>query len=187
MSEYHILVNREHPLPEAYIPGDLLDASYPFLAPPGDPKRLLRRAACQAAEKLFARAQQEGLALCGISGYRSYERQEEIFRQRLSQAGAGHTEAYLAPPGCSEPQTGLALDVSSPDIYYELEEIFAQTPEGRFLGKHAAFYGFILRYPKGKEKITGYAWEPWHIRYVGRPLALYLSFTGLTLEEYLAL
>ena len=77
--------------------------------------------------------------------------------------------------------------MSSPEISYELEETFAQTSEGRFLTKHAAFYGFILRYPKGKEAITGYAWEPWHIRYVGRPLALYLSFTGLTLEEYLAL
>ncbi|HIR93720.1 MAG TPA: M15 family metallopeptidase [Candidatus Egerieimonas intestinavium] len=187
MSEYHILVNREHPLSKDYVPGDLKEACFPFLAEPGDPKRLLRQTACQAAQKLFTRARGQGLCLWGISGYRSYARQEEIFRRRLSQAGAAHAQAYLAPPGCSEHQTGLALDVSSPEISYELEETFAQTSEGRFLTKHAAFYGFILRYPKGKEAITGYAWEPWHIRYVGRPLALYLSFTGLTLEEYLAL
>ena len=67
------------------------------------------------------------------------------------------------------------------------EERFASTREGIFLEKHAPFYGFILRYPKGKESVTGYAWEPWHLRYVGRSLALCLSFMRLTLEEYLAL
>lgn len=187
MSQYHILVNREHPLPESYAPNDLEEASVPFLAASGDPKRLLRRTACQAAERLFARAQHEGLSLFGISGYRSYRRQKELVQASLAISGVSHTNAYLAPPGCSEHQTGLALDVSCSHVCCELEEAFAQTPEGRFLVKHAPFYGFILRYPKGKEKITGYAWEPWHIRYVGRPLALYLSFTGLTLEEYLSL
>ena len=187
MSDYNILLNLEHPLSKDYVPGDLQEACFPFLADPGDPKRLLRKSACLAAQKLFARAQHQGLSLWGISGYRSYTRQAEIYRQRLSQAGADHTNAYLAPPGCSEHQTGLALDVSCPQISYELEDSFAQTPEGRFLIRHAAFYGFILRYPRGKESITGYAWEPWHIRYVGRPLALYLSFTGLILEEYLSL
>lgn len=187
MSEYHILVNRDHPLSKDYVPTDLQEADFPFLADPGDPKRLLRKSACLAAQRLFSRAQDHGLSLWGISGYRSYHRQKEIYSQGLARSGADHAKSYLAPPGCSEHQTGLALDVSCPEISYSLEDTFAQTPEGRFLTKHAAFYGFILRYPQGKEGVTGYAWEPWHIRYVGRPLALYLSFTGLILEEYLSL
>ena len=91
---------------------------------------------------------------------------------------------YVAKPGTSEHQTGLALDVSSPEVDYELEEIFAETPEGKWLAVYAPMFGFILRYPKGKENITGYAYEPWHIRYVGKSLSLYLSLTGMTLEEY---
>lgn len=84
------------------------------------------------------------------------------------------------------PQTGieLALDVSCPSVGLQLEDCFASTTEGKWLASHAPLYGFIIRYPKNKELITGYGWEPWHIRYVGKSLALYLSLTGLTLEEY---
>ena len=121
-------------------------------------------------------------SLYGISGYRSYERQSSLYLKKGNPA-----DLYLAPPGCSEHQTGLALDVPARQQIFELEEKFSSTPEGIFLEKHAPFYGFILRYPKGKEKVTGYAWEPWHLRYVGRSLALCLSFMRLTLEEYLAL
>ena len=66
----------------------------------------------------------------------------------------------------------------------ELEESFADTDEGRWLKAYAPMFGFIIRYPKGKEAVTGYAWEPWHIRYVSKSLALYLALTGLTLEDY---
>ena len=91
---------------------------------------------------------------------------------------------WIAPPGASEHQTGLALDVSCQAVDYQLDERFGETREGRWLKRCAPLYGFILRYPKGKEHITGYGWEPWHIRYVTRSLALYLTLTGLTLEEY---
>ena len=91
---------------------------------------------------------------------------------------------WIAPPGASEHQTGLALDVSCQAVDYQLDERFGETREGRWLRRCAPLYGFILRYPKGKEHITGYGWEPWHIRYVTRSLALYLTLTGLTLEEY---
>lgn len=176
LSSYIRLVNCEYPLEPGFVPTDLEGPQIPFCAPPGDPKRLLRAQAARAAEELFHRAQDAGLCLYGVSGYRSYERQAEICRQ----SGSG----YVAPPGCSEHQTGLALDVSCPDLQFELEESFAETEEGRFLASYGPMYGFILRYPKGKEKITGYAWEPWHIRYVTKTLALYLSLTDLTLEEY---
>ena len=90
----------------------------------------------------------------------------------------------MTVPGASEHQTGLALDVSCQAVDYQLDERFGETREGRWLKRCAPLYGFILRYPKGKEHITGYGWEPWHIRYVTRSLALYLTLTGLTLEEY---
>ena len=93
-------------------------------------------------------------------------------------------DRYVAKPGTSEHQTGLALDISSPGGGYELEEVFGETAEGKWLAVYAPMFGFVVRYPKGKEKITGYAYEPWHIRYVGKSLSLYLALTGLTLDEY---
>ena len=171
---YTRLINREHPLPEDYVPDNLVDIGLPFDAPPHDPKRLLEEKTALAAMELISRSRREGLNLCCISGYRSYQRQKELFA----------VSSYTAPPGASEHQTGLALDVSCAAADFELTEQFASTSEGRWLSKHAHLHGFILRYPKEKEKITGYAWEPWHIRYVTKSLALYLAITGLTLEEY---
>ncbi len=180
MSKFSILVNRERPLPKGCIPQNLTEPAIPFQAPPGDAKRLLVREGC-CRQKLFARAREEGLCLCGISGYRPYTRQSELYRAALAK---NTSMTAVAPPGCSEHQTGLALDVSCPSEDYELEETFALTPEGKWLNTYASHFGFILRYPKGKESVTGFPYEPWHIRYVGDPLALYLSLTGLTLEEY---
>lgn len=171
---YTRLINREHPLPANYIPPHLVDIGLPFDAMPGDPKRLLDEKAAYAALELISRGHREGLNLYGISGYRSYTRQKELFTG----------SPYVAPPGTSEHQSGLALDLSCPAVSMELTEEFADTAEGIWLKKHAPIYGFILRYPKNKEHITGVPYEPWHIRYVTKPLASYLSLTGLTLEEY---
>ena len=173
-SIYTRLINREHPLPEDYIPKNLIDIGIPFDAAPGDQKRLLEKETARAALDLIRRSHREGLNLCGISGYRSYERQKELYTGT----------SYVALPGTSEHQSGLALDVSCPQVHMELTEEFAQTPEGIWLFHHAPLYGFILRYPAGKEHITQVPYEPWHIRYVTKPLASYLALTGLTLEEY---
>lgn len=174
---YTRLINREHPLPEDYIPSNLVDIGLPFDALPHDPKRLLEEKAAYAALELIARSRHEGLNLCGISGYRSYARQKELYTG----------SPYVAPPGTSEHQSGLALDLSCPEIHMELSESFADTAEGIWLKRHASFYGFILRYPRGKEPITQVPYEPWHIRYVTKPLASYLTLTGMTLEEYFVL
>lgn len=175
MSTVDILVNKQHLLDAGYKPADLVKADIPFFAGPEDPKRLLRREAALAAQRLFCRGKELGLDLYGISGYRSYYRQQEL---------AANKSPYVAPPGGSEHQTGLALDVSCPAVSLDLIEEFALTPEAKFLKDYGPMYGFILRYPKNKEQITGYAYEPWHIRYVSKSLALYLALTGLTLEEY---
>ena len=172
--DYTILINRKHPLPEDFIPEHLVDIGLPFDAVPGEPKRLLEEKTARSALELITRSRSEGLNLYCISGYRSYRRQKELFTG----------DSYVAPPGSSEHQSGLALDMSCPAVQMELTEAFAETKEGIWLNRHASLFGFIIRYPKNKEHITGIPWEPWHIRYVTRSLASYLSLTGLTLEEY---
>ncbi len=174
---YDMLVNRSHRLEESYVPCRLTAPAIPFDAVPGELKRLMEDRAAQAAEKLFSAARQDGYPLMGVSGYRPYARQQALYEN------AGD-KRYVAPPGASEHQTGLALDVSCAALDFDLTEDFAALPEGRWLAANAHLYGFILRYPKDREEITGYAWEPWHIRYVTKSLSIYLTLTGLTLEEY---
>ena len=164
--DYTRLINKEYPLPPDYVPPDLIDIGLPFDCAPDDSKRLLEKRTAYAARELICRGQHEGISLCCISGYRSYNRQQELFRG----------SSYVAAPGTS--------DLSSPSVQMELTEKFGDTPEGRWLASHAPFYGFILRYPLGKEDITRYPYEPWHIRFVTRTLATYLTKTGMTLDEY---
>lgn len=181
-----ILVNREHRLHRDQEPYMLVEPDIIFAAPKGDSRRLLVPEAADAAEKLFMRGREEKIYLCGISGYRSYARQEELYRKKAKEIAKEKEESVrlVAPAGASEHQTGLALDVSCQHIDYRLDEVFGETREGKWLVRYAPLYGFVLRYPKGKEEITGYGWEPWHIRYVGRSLALLLALTGQTMEEY---
>ena len=177
MSQYDILVNRHHLLDPGTVPASLVAPGVPFDALPDDPKRLLEPQTAKAVRELFAHAVDQGINLYGISGYRSYYRQMELYNP-------DRNPLYVAPPGGSEHQTGLALDVSCSAVGLDLTEDFADTAEGIWLAKNAPLYGFIIRYPKSKEDITGYAYEPWHIRYVTKPLAHYLTITDLTLEEY---
>lgn len=99
--------------------------------------------------------------------------------------GKAHADKYSAKPGMSEHQTGLAIDLSTPSIKNELVEKFDTTKEGIWLRDNCYKYGFIIRYPKSKEDITGYAYEPWHVRYVGKEVAQEIYDKALTLEEYL--
>ncbi len=178
------LVNRDNPLAPDFVPELLVQADIPFHICEPDSRRMLCRPAAEAARQLFCYSRAFHISLYGISGYRPYERQQEIYNASLQSRGREHTERFIAAPGCSEHQSGLALDVSCPDAGFDLTEAFENTREGKWLRIYAPMFGFILRYPKNKEKITGYAYEPWHIRYVSKSLALYLSLTGLTLEEY---
>ena len=179
-----ILVNKSHPLAEDYVPSDLVPVNVPFAYIGDDPRNYMREPAARALENMFRDAQSEGLNLIGVSGYRSYERQKDIYEQNLAVKGEALTSLYSARPGTSEHQTGLAMDISAPSIRSALTTDVENTPEGKWLRENAPAYGFILRYPAGKENITGYAYEPWHFRYVGKNLAAYLKREGLTLEEY---
>lgn len=179
-----VLVNKERPLPADYKPADLVEPNVPFSFAEKVEKRLMRAEAARALERLFAASEEEGLSLYAVSGFRSYERQEAIFAYNASLHGEEKANQFSARPGQSEHQTGLAMDVSSPAVQFDLIEEFANTPEGKWLAENAARFGFIIRYPKDKTEITQYQYEPWHLRYVGIEAALEMAEQNLTLEEY---
>lgn len=181
---YTVFVSRDYLLPADYIPKDLVELKVRFSSDTHDDKRKLRKVAAEALEDMFRAAEKKGVILYGVSGYRSYERQQSIYNRNVSLHGKKATDALSAKPGSSEHQTGLTIDVSVSSLGCLLTERFAQTKEGKWLAKNAHKYGYIIRYPKGKSKITGYSYEPWHIRYVGVTVATYLYRNELTLEEY---
>jgi len=180
-----ILVNKHNSLPSDYVPEDLVevDISFPFEG--ASDRKLMREDAAVHLEELFKQAAREGLKLYGTSGYRSYQTQEVIFARNVkkygSKSAANRVSAYA---GQSEHQTGLAMDVTSPKVDFRLVQCFGDLPEGKWLVENAADYGFIIRYPRDKENITGYTYEPWHLRYVGVRAAGEIAQKGKTLEQY---
>lgn len=130
-----------------------------------------------AFSKMAGDAKNDGINLRIASGYRSYSTQKYIYNRYYKRDGK-IADTYSARPGHSEHQTGMAIDVNS------CNDNFGNTPEGMWLAEHCAEYGFIIRYPKGKDEITGYKYEPWHIRYVGKEWALKITESGLCFEEY---
>lgn len=180
-----VLVNKTHALPADFVPDDLVVPGVRFSFTEDLPKKKMRREAARALEKLFEQAERDGIELAAVSGFRSYERQAAIFANAVQRKGEVEANRVSARPGQSEHQTGLAMDVSSASVGYALVEAFGETVEGKWLAQNAPKYGFIIRYPKGKEHITGYRYEPWHLRYVGVEHAMKISQRGLTLEEYL--
>lgn len=180
-----VVVNKERYLPHGYEPDDLVvpDVEFSF----GDivEKSYMRKEAAEALEALFAGSKEADIELYAVSGYRSYKRQKSIYDNGVATRGEEETAKVSAFPGTSEHQTGLAMDVSALSVNNDLEQTFGDTEEGRWLAEHAHEYGFIVHYLKGKEHITGYLYEPWHIRYVGKELAEAVYASGLSLEEYL--
>lgn len=180
-----VLVNKENNLLPTYVPEDLVIPNVPFSFQGEDQKKYLRKDAAQALEALIAKAREEGHEILAVSGYRSYERQKSIFLGNVKKHGFTQANTFSALPGQSEHQTGLAMDVSSASVNYTLSNSFAETPEGKWLNENAHLFGFIIRYPRDKVQITGYQYEPWHIRYVGMEAATEIKMNNLTLEEYL--
>lgn len=177
-----ILVNKQYGLPKDYVPSDLVPANVTFAEGVAESKKQMRAEAAKALEEMFAAAQEDGIELLAISGYRSYYTQKKIYEKRLEEAGAKHVSRYNAKPGYSEHQTGLAMDVGI-EGYTDLTERFADTPAYRWLKANAHLYGFIIRYPENGEEETGYAFEPWHVRFVGEEAAS-IKESGLTMEAY---
>jgi len=142
--------------------------------------------AADALEELFEGALKDGIVLYATSGFRSYSTQKAIFDRKLKTKREKAVNASVAKPGYSEHQTGLAMDVEGhSSLGSGLIEDFGETVEGRWLAENCHEYGYIIRYPKGKTDITGYVYEPWHIRYVGKEAAAEIAALDVTFEEYI--
>lgn len=179
-----VLVNKERNLPSDYIPEDLVIPDVPFTFEEYDQKKQMKKEAADALEALFQAGKIDNIDLYAVSGYRSYKRQKTIFDWRANRYGEEVVNQTTAYPGQSEHQTGLAMDVTCHDVRYELTQKFGETKEGKWLKENAHKYGFIIRYPKGKEEITGYSYEPWHIRYAGKEVSQSIYKKNITLEEF---
>ncbi|OME87256.1 peptidase M15 [Paenibacillus sp. FSL A5-0031] len=179
-----VLVNKQHKLPEEYNPTDLVYPDVRFIFAEKIEKRMMRQDAATALEKLFAAAEEDNIQLAGVSAYRSHKTQTTLFDRYVKRDGLEKARTYSALPGTSEHETGLAIDVSGSDGKCAAADCFADTKEAQWLEKYAHEYGFIIRYLEGKEKITGYQYEPWHLRYVGVDVATEMAKSGEVLEEY---
>lgn len=179
------LVNKQYALPDHFVPDDLVRPNIPFSFGDADiEKSYLRKEAAHHLELLFQEAKKANIEIFAVSGYRSYERQTSVFDTEANLVGQDAAAAVVAIPGYSEHQTGLAMDISSRSVRLELVEDFGETEEGKWLANNAHKFGFILRYHKGKEEITGYNYEPWHFRYIGVDAATIIYKKQITLEEY---
>lgn len=164
-----LIASKRYPLPSTFAPGESAEAR-------------------EAFEALAAEAKLSDYELVAFSTYRSFDYQQQLYDRYVSNDGVDAADRYSARPGYSEHQTGLAFDIG--ELHFEqhfARESFGETPAGQWLAANAHKYGFIMRYPNGKEKITGYMFEPWHFRYVGVDHATKIYEANTTLEEYLGI
>lgn len=164
-----LIANKKYPLPKDFNPGEDVEARVAF-------------------EEMASAARKVGYEITAFSTFRSFDYQSTLYNRYVERDGKDNADRYSARPGYSEHQTGLAFDIGEvgrEDVWLTSE--FGETEVGKWLLENAHNYGFILRYPKGKEDITGYMYESWHFRYLGIPLATEVKQSGLTLEEYLGI
>jgi len=182
------VVNKNRPLPGGYAPPDLVVPNVPIRGNAGADERKVSKQITGPLEQMVAAAKAGGVNLLLASGYRSYNLQVSVYNQNVKQLGQAEADKVSARPGTSEHQTGLSLDIGAASRKCEIEACFATMAEGQWIAAHAHEYGFIIRYPDGKYAVTGYNYEPWHIRYVGPDLAAELKRTSIpTLEEFFSL
>lgn len=167
--------------PIDYIPPDMVRAQVRHITNP-----LMRPAAAKAIVTLFAASEAEGGGTMVVqNSYRSFATQSSIYNRILANRGRASADSDTARPGYSEHQTGWTADVMSSSGHCSIQQCFGDTPQGEWLAENAWRFGFIIRYPEGKTDVTGYVYEPWHIRYVGVELSTEMHRTGiLTLEEF---
>lgn len=176
-TDYLVLVNKLNRLEDTYAPPDLEKISLQYATK----DKYLRKEAKKNFEQLSRDARQIGYQIIAVSAYRDYEYQKDLYQHYVKEKGEDYALKCSAKPGHSEHQTGLSLDVMGSNKDYDE---FEKSKEFDWMMHHAHQYGFILRYPKGKEYITGFKYEPWHYRYVGKEIASIIYTGSLTLEEY---
>lgn len=180
-----VIVNKRRPLkPKDYVPTITLPNVALKYGPDAESMHVSTLMAPHLA-KLFAAAQRAGHPLVLASGYRSYQYQVKVYKSEVNAYGKSQADEESARPGYSEHQTGLAADVAPADGSCALKQCFGRTATGQWLAAHAYQYGFIIRYPAGKQAVTGYEYEPWHLRYLGVKAATAMHQQGSrTLEAF---
>lgn len=173
-------VDKTHRLTEDCVPPDLVELP---AARSAQGAQYMRSEAADALIRLFDAAESEaGYSLSANSTYRSYQTQAVVYQSAVNAFGQEYADRTSARPGHSEHQMGTTADVGARELYLE---DFVGTPEADWIAENAHRFGFIVSYPDGKEHITGYAYEPWHVRYVGVDVAQQVVDSGLTLHEFL--
>ncbi len=178
-SDIEVIVNKYHKLASDYVPSDLEAVNPKYNRGYNNKMRKIARA---AFEEMCEAALKDNIKIYSGSAYRSYSYQEGLYNRYVSTNGFAEAETFSARAGYSEHQTGLATDIMNAKIDY----ISESDQEYTWLVNNSYKYGFILRYPKGKEKITGYMYEEWHFRYVGKDIASYVTENKITYDEYVA-
>ena len=179
-----MIVNKEYGLSEEYKPNDLTKVEHCDFSVGSDECHQLKKEPAEAIEEMFAAAREDGYEIIMRTGYRSYGYQAALYESYKEQDGEEAADKYSARPGSSEHQSGLCCDVG---IEGKDLNAFEGTDEAKWIADNSWKYGFVVRYPQDKEDITGYMYEAWHIRYVGKEAAKYMHEKNLTLEEYLEL
>lgn len=179
-----VVVNKGRKLAANFEPQELVTPDVPLRYATSSLEMKLRGDAAAALEELFSDARANRLELKLTSGYRSFASQQAIYSRNVKTDGQLQTDATSARAGHSEHQTGLAADVSPSDRRCELNKCFADTPQGIWLAQNSYKFGFIIRYQNLRQRITGYDYEPWHLRYVGAALATEINKKNQTLEEF---
>lgn len=174
------IVNKKFKLSSSYVPANLRTVNIPLVN-----NQPLRNDTATALEQMNSDALSKGIRMHLRSGYRSYSTQSTLYNNYVAQYGRASADTFSARPGHSEHQTGLAFDLGDRDVpSCDLAECFATTKSGKYVAQNAHRFGFIIRYPKGKDSITGYTYEPWHLRYLGVSAATNIYNSGKTMEEY---
>jgi D-alanyl-D-alanine carboxypeptidase len=181
------VVNKGRALPSTYTPDNLVVPDVPLRLSGGVNEMHLREEAAKALAEMFSSAKAQNIDLMLASGYRSYFDQVAVYNSYVAQSGVAKADTFSARPGLSEHQTGLAADVEPVSRNCEVEQCFENTKEGQWLAANAYKFGFIIRYQKTTENLTGYEYEPWHVRYVGLDLAAELQTSGQTMEQFFGL
>lgn len=178
-----VLVNKSNPLPLDFAPKNLVIPNISIREDKSSAEKSVRKELATHLEEMFSDANKVANQLMLGSGYRSITQQTVYFNNMVSSVGYEQANKTIAVPSQSEHHTGLAVDISTVSRICYLAQCFEDTSDGKWLQEYSYKYGFILRYPKGKESITGYSYEPWHFRYVGIDLATALHESSLTLDE----
>lgn len=178
-----VVINKQNGISTSYVPSDLIVPNVRLRLGSGSEQMKFRKTAEQDLKAMFAAASKDGAVLVFGSGYRSATLQKQFYNSYVAQDGQKAADTYSARPGHSEHQTGLAVDITSPSGNCHLEICWENTTEGKWIAKNSYKYGFIIRYQEGMDNITGYQYEPWHVRYVGKDLAAQVK-NSTTLEEF---